>query len=202
MDDDITLLSRFNRIAAVLVWALSALIVGSALAAAGGAQVLALYPLGLLLAVFGWAGLWRPYVRVGDAGVTLRNVTHTVLVPWEALVHVETRYALTLRTPSGAFSAWAAPAPGLVGSLTARRRHGDRESRASGEALRAGDLIGTESGDAALVVREQWRRRLDAGAVATGVAGDVVVERRWDVPVLAAFTLLTFGAVGALAATS
>lgn len=201
MGHDITLHSRFNRIVAVIVWALSAFMVGSAVVA-GDARFVSLYPAAALLAFFAWAALWRPYVRVGDSGVTLRNVTHHVDVAWAALVHVDTRYALTLHTPAGKFAAWAAPAPGLVGSLRARRRNGDREARASGEPLRAGDLIGTESGDAALLVREQWRRRLDAGSIATGVADDVPVRRTWDAPVLGAFAVLLAATVWALVATS
>jgi len=202
MDDDITLHSRFNRFAALVVWALSALMIWAAVTQGADPRAAGLYPFAALLALLGWAGLWRPCVRVGDAGVTLRNVTHEVVVPWEALIHVDTRYALTLHTATGKFTAWAAPAPGLVGSLTARRRHGDREARASGEALRAGDLIGTESGDAALIVRERWRRRLDAGAVVTGVADTVQVARRWDLPVLGGLVILTLATVGTLAATT
>lgn len=201
MSDDITLHSRFNRIVAVVVWALSALTLGTAVVSADP-RFVSLYPAAALLAFFAWSALWRPGVSVGSDGVTLRNVTHSVVVPWAALIRVETRYALTLSTPGGSFAAWAAPAPGLVGSLRARRRNGDREYRASGEALRAGDLIGTESGDAALIVREQWRRRLDAGAVTTGVAGETPVHRRWDAPVLATYAVLVTATAWALAVTS
>lgn len=201
MDDDITLHSRFNRIAAVIVWALSAFMLGTAVVA-GDPRFASLYPAAALAAFFAWAALWRPSVSVGAAGVTLSNVTHRVVVPWAALIQVDTRYALTLSTPAARFAAWSAPAPGLAGSLMARRRHGDREFRASGEALRSGDLIGTESGDAALVVREQWRRRLDAGDIVTGVAGDVPVHRRWDAPVLGTFAVLIVATVWTLAATS
>lgn len=201
MGDDITLHSRFNRIAAVIVWALSAFMVGSAVVG-GDVRFASLYPAAALLAFFAWAALWRPFVSVGDAGVTLRNVTHRVGIPWEALVHIDTRYALTVHTPTGKFAAWAAPAPGLTGSLLARRRNGDREARAAGEALRSGDLIGTESGDAALIVREQWRKRLDAELIATGTADEVAVRRHWDAPVLGAFAVLSAATVWALVVTS
>lgn len=201
MSDAITLHSRFNRIAAVVVWVLSVVLVGSAVAS-GDARYVSLYPGAVLLAYFAWSALWRPGVTVGPAGVTLRNVTHSVVVPWAALVHVDTRYALTLTTPAGKFAAWAAPAPGLVGSLRARRRNGDREFRASGEALRAGDLIGTESGDVALIVREQWHRRLEAGEVATGLAEETPVRRTWDATVLGAYAVLFSATVWALALTN
>lgn len=201
MSDDITLHSRFNRIVAVVVWVLSALALGTAVVSADP-RFLSLYPAAALLAFFAWSALWRPGVSVGSDGVALRNVSHSVVVPWAALIRVETRYALTLSTPGGSFAAWAAPAPGLIGSLRARRRNGDREFRASGESLRAGDLIGTESGDAALIVREQWRRRLDAGDVAVGVAAETAVHRRWDAPVLATYAVLVTATAWALAVTS
>lgn len=201
MGDSVILHSRFTRVIAVIVWTLG---VGMLVAAAssGDPRFLSLYPGAALLALFAWAALWRPSVGVGDDGVVLRNVTHRVIIPWAALIHVDTRYALTLHTPAGRFAAWSAPAPGMIGSLRARRKSGHREARASGEPLRSGDLIGTESGDAALVVREQWRARLDAGVIATGVAGEIPVRRRWDLPVLAGFAALAAATVWALSATS
>lgn len=137
MGHDITLHSRFNRIVAVIVWALSAFMVGSAVVA-GDARFVSLYPAAALLAFFAWAALWRPYVRVGDSGVTLRNVTHHVDVAWAALVHVDTRYALTLHTPAGKFAAWAAPAQAssarcVHGAATATARRGRRASRCAPE---------------------------------------------------------------------
>lgn len=201
MGDTFTLHSRFNRILAVVLWALSALAVGSAIVA-GDERFLSLYPAGALVAFFAWSALWRPFVRVDAEGITLQNVTHRVDVPWAALIHIDTRYALTLHTPAGKFAAWSAPAPGLAGSMMARRRNGDRESRASGEALRAGDLIGTESGDAALIVREQWRKRLDAGIVMTGVADEHAVRRHPDLTVIVGMIVLTAATVWALVATS
>ena len=65
-----------------------------------------------LLAVICWATFWRPRVTVSDGGVELVNVTRTVFVPWPALHDLETRWALTLVTAYGRFTAWSAPAPG------------------------------------------------------------------------------------------
>lgn len=194
----ITLTSTFNRVAAVLVWVLAAVLVVTAITS-DDARFLFLYPAAGLLTLFGWVGLWRPFVRVTDEGVTVQNVTHSVFVPWEALVHVDTRYALTLHTPAAKYAAWSAPAPGMLGSIRARRNRPNREARASGEHLRAGDLIGTESGDAATVVRERWNRRLRAGGVETGIADQVSVRRHWDVPTIAGIALLTAATIGALA---
>lgn len=200
MGGAITLHSRFNRASAVALWALAAFMLARAVMS-DDPRAMPLYPGGALIALFAWAALWRPYVRVDDDGVTVRNVTHSVTVPWAALVHVDTRYALTLRTPGGAFAAWAAPAPGLIGSIRANRAASNREARASGEALRAGDLLGTESGNAATVVREQWRSRVDRGLIAIGDADSILVRRRWDLPTVTAFVVLAVVTLWTLIAT-
>src|SRR4051812_23330357 len=102
--------SRFNRIVAILVWALAALVV--ALGAWGSVQsLLWVYPAAALAAFSAWAALWRPGVGVDDAGVHVRNVTHSVDIPWEALIHLDTKHALTLLTPGQRFTVWSAPAP-------------------------------------------------------------------------------------------
>lgn len=199
MGESVTLHSRFNRTLAVVVWVLSGLIAVGALL--GDERLVPLSPAAALLSLFGWAGLWRPGVRVDDAGVVIQNVTHRVTIPWTALIHVDTRYALTLHTPSGKFAAWSAPAPGLIGSMRASRNATNRETRAADASLRAGDLLGTESGSPATVVREQWRRRLDSGQVQTGIADDVPVRRQWDTPVLAGLAALAVASFGVLAAT-
>ena len=72
-------------------------------------------------------------------------------------------------------SAWAAPAPGFLTALRARRRDGNREAQAAGDSRpRVGDLIGTESGDAALIVRERWRSLVESGGVVAGTAGRLI----------------------------
>lgn len=198
----VTLPSRFNRIMAIVLGVLSILAVVAA-ATSGDLRLLPAYPGAALLAFVAWVALWRPYVRVEGEGVTLRNVTHSVLVPWAALIQVETRYALTLRTPRHAFAAWAAPAPGFLTALRARRRDGNREAQAAGDSrLRVGDLIGTESGDAALIVRERWRALVESGAVLGGTADDITVHRRWDAVVIGGLLALTALTVWALIATS
>ena len=50
----------------------------------------------LLIAFLGWLLFWMPSVVVHDAGVTLENPFRSIEVPWGAMVHVDTRFALTL----------------------------------------------------------------------------------------------------------
>jgi hypothetical protein len=188
MSDAVTLHSRFNRLAAVFCWAGSALFATIALLDPGWPTAW-LIPGAALLAFWAWAALWQTHVSVTDDGVHIENVTHTVDVPWAALVHVETRYALTLITPRARFAAWAAPAPGALRAAAAGRRADNRELRVTGGPARPGDLLGTESGDAAMLVREKWQKLLDGGAIAVGVADDIVVGRRPRTGVIAALAL-------------
>lgn len=197
----LTLHSRFNRVVALAVWTL-AVVLAVSTAASGDATLLWVYPSAALLAFLGWAALWRPYVRVDDSGVTLQNVTHRVEVPWEALIHIDTRYALTLHTVGGKFAAWSAPAPSALASAVSARRPTVREERATGARLRPGDLLGTDSGNAATVVRESWQRRVESGTVTAGVAHEIQVHRRWDVPVVAIAAALAAAALWALVADS
>lgn len=192
--------SRFNRIMAILVWAVAALVAGLAVWGADPSLTWVL-PAAALAAFLGWAALWRPSVGVGEAGIAVRNVSHSVDIPWEALIHLDTKHALTLLTPGKRFTAWSAPAPGIMTAQIIGRRELNREARAVGGAPRTGDLLGSDSGDAAMMVRDEWQRRLDAGLVTVGMADDVQVTRRWDIPVLAVSTALLLATVWTLAMT-
>ncbi|MDR7186540.1 hypothetical protein J2X85_003597 [Microbacterium trichothecenolyticum] len=191
--------SRFNRIAAVIVWSLAALAVITAVWSADP-RLTWVYAAAPLAALLGWMALWRPCVEVSDRGVRIENVSHDVDVPWEALVHVETARALTLHTPSGSFTAWSAPAPGffttMMGNAKARR-----EASAAGGDARPSDRMGTDSGNAALVVRESWRSRLDAGQVELGVADETPVKRHWHVTFLIASIVLAAASIALIVAT-
>jgi len=191
--------SRFNRIAAVIVWSLAGLAVITAVWSADP-RLTWVYAAAPLAALLGWMALWRPCVEVSDRGVRIENVSHDVDVPWEALVHVETARALTLHTPSGSFTAWSAPAPGffttMMGNAKARR-----EASAAGGDARPSDRMGTDSGNAALVVRESWRSRLDAGQVELGVADETPVKRHWHLPFLIASIVLAAASIALIVAT-
>ncbi|NLE71986.1 MAG: PH domain-containing protein [Actinomycetales bacterium] len=112
-----------------------------------------------------WALYGRPAVVVSDGGVELVNVLRTVELPWPAIERIDTKYALTLYTPYGAYAAWAAPAPSREVSLRATRsdtRHLP-ESTYIGGGIRPGDLVGTASGEAAAHIRRRWEELRDAG---------------------------------------
>lgn len=189
----ITLHSRGNRAIAVAIWALSAAIATGSILQGAPAIVPAL----AYASVAAWVGLWRPSLRVADDGILVANVLHVVRVPWEALVHVSTRYALTLHVPNATISVFSAPQPGRFATFRARRAAQRGSTDIAG--MRPGDLPGTESGDAATIVRDRWDALRAADAIEAGIADEVAIERRIR---LDAVALLACGAVATLALTA
>jgi hypothetical protein len=192
--------SRFNRVVAVVIWVLDALVLATLLLRDEPTRALALVP-AAFIALFAWLVLWSPDVRVDADGVRLRNVFRTIQVPWAALIHVDTRYALTLFTPGHRFAAWAAPAPGRTGTTIARRaeRRGRVDAAPTVDGtVRPGDLLGSESGQAAAMVRDQWTRLREAGEIPAGVADETPVGIRWHWSAGGLLVLLAAGTVAAL----
>ncbi|MGL3200585.1 MULTISPECIES: PH domain-containing protein [Curtobacterium] len=189
--------SRFNRGLAVALWLIVALLFATTTATdpTWTDRALALVPT-LFGVALGWIVLWRPRMTVDDDGIEVVNVFHTVRVPWAALVHVDTRFALTLVTPNRRVSVWAAPAPGRAGVALARRqeqRHGRTVPDLGDGQRRAGDLLSTASGDAAYLVRHRWEELRERGAIELGTADAVrvPVTLHW-----ASIALLAVTAVG------
>ncbi|KTR04633.1 PH domain-containing protein [Curtobacterium luteum] len=186
--------SKFNRGLAIALWLIVALLFATTTATdtTWSDRALAVVPALFGLAL-GWIVLWRPRMTVDDDGIEVVNVFHTVRVPWAALVHVDTRFALTLVTPNRRVSVWAAPAPGRAGVALARRqeqRHGRSVPDLDGGHRRAGDLLSTASGDAAYLVRYRWEelRERDAIELGTADAVRVPVTLHWASIVLLAAT--------------
>lgn len=147
-----------------------------------------------LFAPLCWAIFWRPKVVVSDAGVRLVNVARTVDVPWPALVEVQTKFALTLVTAYGSFTAWAAPAPSghstvhtVIGSSTAGRASRPRFDR---EALPMSERPDSPSGDAAAMVRRRWDQLREAGFLDDPRLEHAEIPVTWHVCTLVVFTLL------------
>ncbi|HKS03589.1 MAG TPA: PH domain-containing protein [Arthrobacter sp.] len=175
--------ARTNRWFAGFSWfvaaaGLAGLVVAGGLPALAGASPL------LLIAYLGWLLFWRPAVVVDDAGVTIENPFRAIRVPWAALVHVDTRYALTLVTPGKSYGAWAAPAPGIWGGRNARPedlRGLPDSTYGPGNSVRPGDLKTTDSGQAAQLVRGRWQQLIESGLLDAGAADTtpVTVTFRW-----------------------
>lgn len=119
-----------------------------------------------LIAFGSWALMWRPEVVVDDGGVHLHNVLRTIDVPWPAIQRIDTKWALTLFTPYGAFTAWAAPAPSRFASrdLSPKDLAGLPESTyGADKSIRPGDSPNSPSGQAARNIRSHWESLRDAG---------------------------------------
>ncbi|MBD7995278.1 PH domain-containing protein [Arthrobacter sp. Sa2CUA1] len=153
----------FTGIAGLL--ALAAMV--SAFLSSGFSGLLATAPLLLIPAVASWL-FWYPCVRVDTDGVALQNPFRTIEVPWAALIHVDTRFALKLITPHGSYTAWAAPAPGVWGTHTGKPEHVRNlpgTTYGAGGSVRPGDLSHTDSGQAARLVRSRWEALVNAGGI-------------------------------------
>lgn len=191
--------SRFNQVLAVVVWLFCCGAVAAVLVSGLGnsAEYLPLIAFAALLA---WAGLWRPAVGVTDDAVTIVNVFSTIVVPWTALIQVETRYALTLVTPGGRYTATAAPAPGRLATALSRREMRRIESQTGGTGtMRPGDLPSTDSGAAAYLVRHRWEKLVAEERIELGVADSTPATRRWHWTVITISTALLVAALVTLA---
>lgn len=173
-----TVHSRVNRGLAISCWVLTAALGTSiALSSESRGAVAAL----ILVAWLAYAIhmlLWAPSMRVGGEGVQVRNPFRSVDVPWEALIHVSTKLSLTLHTPGRRWPVWCAPQAGaLLARRAARRQRDDRDPESPLDVgVPVGDLRGTESGDAAALVRERWAAH---GTDGDAEAATVTVAVRW-----------------------
>jgi hypothetical protein len=175
--------ARTNAWFAWLSWTVAALGITITAITAGPAALAGTAPL-LLVAFLGWQLFWMPAVVVHDGGVTLENPFRSIHVPWAALVHDDTRIALTLVTARMTYVAWAAPAPGIWGGRNARPedlRGLPATTYGPGQSVRPGDLKSTDSGQAARLVRERWHQLVESGELAAGDAATtpVKVTYRW-----------------------
>lgn len=147
-----------------------------------------------------WATFWRPEVVVEDSGVRLVNVFRTIDLPWPSIRSIDTKWALTLVTEYGQFTAWAAPAPGMHTAVRASRddlRRVPRTAR-SAEGIRPGDLPATESGSAALLIRTRWQKLADAGHLDSPKLEHEAAPVVWHRYTMLAAVLLVVAAVAGL----
>lgn len=190
--------STFNRVLSIIAWAvLGAVAVGTVVTPGALNAVPAVILSTASIAALVWAVLWAPYVAVDDEVAEVGNVLLEYRVPWAALIHVETRYALLLHTPGRRISATAAPAPGALSGVRSARAHRRSEGAAT-PGTRPGDLPTTDSGRAAGLVRDRWYELRDAGRIEGGAADGTPVQIR---PRLASIVAIAL-AVAGLAATA
>ena len=195
--------SMFGRVLTVAIGAICA-ITAVVIAVSGNlADFLGFVPWLALLAGACWATFWRPRVEVSDGGVRLVNVMRTIDVPWPAITGIETRWALTLLTAYGKFTAWAAPAPGRGAMRKATRVDPHLLlGRAVGAAATDAPLEITvgPAGEAAEIVRDHWERLRAAGHLDNPVLEHERVPVRWHLGTIAAgIALAGLGIAGLMA---
>lgn len=189
----VTIRPRFGRVLAVIVIAIVAAAAVSLIVSGDPAGVrTAAFP--VFLAYGAWLTLWHPRVHIDAERVEVRNVFRTIEIPWARIRSVDTQYSLRLHTDRGAFSAWAAPAPGRhrASSLQNSEVKNLPASSYEGGTVRPGDAPETDSGSAATIIR----LHLASGAVDTG--RDVRVRTRWaEVAVFAVLVaIVVLAAIG------
>jgi hypothetical protein len=181
-----TLRPRFSRVLTVLVWVIVACALGAFVFTGNVAELgRAVAPL-LLLAYLTWMMFWKPSVTVGPAGVEFVNLLRTHRITWPAINRIDTKYALTLYTPTGRFVAWSAPAPSRLAVMRASKQdmRGLPESTYGAEnRIGIGDIPSSDSGLASLHVRRHWEHYRDAGLLGE-VEGTGVVTTWHRVPMV------------------
>ncbi len=192
--------SRTNTVIAVLAWLILAVSAFAAIGAAFGTprSAWALIPVALI-ALLVYELVWQPRITVDDEHVVLDDLFHTVRIPWSSVIAVDTQWALTIVTPKRRFRSSAAPAPGFIA-----RPHQGRDSTSSAVgrdgAVRKSDALGTDSGDAAEIIRRRWHALVEAGRIPIGRADMDRPSLRVHYGVLTAVILLAAASVPALLA--
>ena len=184
----------FGRVLAGALIIICAL-AGLSVIGAGADAMWQVWPWLALVGFGAWALYWRPEVRVSAGGVQVVNVFRTFDVPWPAIDDIDTKWALTLVTSLGRVRAWAAPAPGR--QVLRRSQPDDLRlgGAAKGDILRPSDLPQTESGAAALVVRQRWLRIREAGFLADPRVEQDRMPVHWHVETIVGFAVLTVAVV-------
>ena len=195
-----TVNSRFNQVLAIGIWTISAVIAVSLFFIDRPSQLAYLVPLAFVNLLV-WEGLWRPTLVIKDDGVEVTNPLRNIHIPWTALVNVDTRFALTLFTPGRKFEVWIAPSPGRsfgYRSAALAEREIRRVSPHSSSTVRPGDLVTSESGAAASLVRSRWELLQTSGLIEAGIADTVTVTVRWHWWMISALAILLAASVPAL----
>ncbi len=125
-----------------------------------------------------YATFWRPRLIIRDTGVNVRNVVASHEIEWGAITRIDTKWGLTLFLGKRRIHVWAAPAPSRYAAMTASRDQGQHlpETTYLAGTVRPGDLVTTDSGGAAALVRRHWERRGDdRSLVESRVSGPMIV---------------------------
>jgi len=186
--------STFARGLAVVLAVILIMAIGFTAVNSGIGNALSVLPASLLMVAVTATVFWFPRVEVDDGGVRIVNLVRTHYVSWQAIQRIDTRYALTLFTDARKYNAWGAPAPGRHSAFFATKDQGAYlpESTYLAGTVRPGDLISSDSGAAAAVIRRQWEQLRDSPSAS--IAGASGVATSWHIGkilILIALVVLT-----------
>lgn len=167
--------SNTNMVISIAGWAVLGLAGVAAFLTGRPSAVLGLVPIAMF-ALLIWELFWRPAIIVEDDGVTLVNQFHTIVIPWAKIVDVETKWSMTIVTPERRYRGSAAPAPGAV--YRPNMSGAARTGRVVDGSISKADAPGTDSGDAATIVRRRLQAMAEAGTLPIGQAESVGVTTR------------------------
>ncbi len=185
---------------AIAIWAIFVVIAVSLFFTGRPTHVAYLVPLASI-SLLVWESLWRPLLIIGDDEIRIVNPLREVRIPWNALVHVDTKFALTLFTPGKKYEVWIAPSPGRsfgYRNAAAASRGQSQTAPYRTQTVRPGDLESSESGAAAALVRGRWQRLQSSGAIESGVADATRVDIRWHWLAIAMIVVSVAASVPAL----
>ncbi len=165
------------------MWAIIVVAIGSLIGQGDVLNAVRFIP-AFLLAAFGcWMLFWAPAVQIDATGVRLQNIARAVRISWPAVASVDTKYTLTIRTVGGRrFGAWSAPGPSRLTTFRATRqdlRNLPKTTYGPGNSVGIGDLPSSDSGLAALRVRQYWEQLRAAGHLDSGAVEGSGVETTW-----------------------
>ena len=186
-----TFTSRSGKILAVVFIVVFSGAAASTAATSGLVDGLRGIAISAFLALTIYAAFWRPRLIIRDTGVNVRNVIATHEIEWGAITRIDTKWGLTLFLGAKRINVWAAPAPSRYAAMVASRDQGQHlpESTYLAGTVRPGDLVTSDSGGAAALVRRHWERRgEDRG----------LVETRVSIPLFIALAVLGTAAAAAL----
>jgi hypothetical protein len=177
-----TLRPLFGKVLVILVWVICAIALGSLFVNFRVLELLRYIAL-IAFAAYGvWILFWSPSVTIGPSGVIVRNLLRSFDISWPAVQRVDTKFALTLFTPTRKIVAWSAPQPGRFEAIRTSKadiRFLPESTYGVGGGIRPGDLPRSASGLAALYVRRYWEQLRDAGHLDSGVVEGTGVTTHW-----------------------
>lgn len=167
MESMTTFTSRSGKILAVVFVLVFGGATASTAATSGLIDGLRGFGVTAFLATIVYATFWRPRLIIRETGVNVRNVVSSHEIEWGAITRIDTKWGLTLFLGKRRINVWAAPAPSRYAAMTASRDQGQHlpESTYLAGTVRPGDLVSTDSGGAAALVRRHWERRGDDRAL-------------------------------------